>query len=129
MTTDRAAGFRPTEATIDLGAIRANISALTPPSARLMAVVKADAYGHGAVPVARAAVDAGASWLGVALVEEGIEVRGAGISEPILVLTEFPPGSERDALAANLEVFSDSENLARISRFVADGTFPWEGMT
>ena len=102
MTTDRAAGFRPTEATIDLGAIRANISALTPPSARLMAVVKADAYGHGAVPVARAAVDAGASWLGVALVEEGIEVRGAGISEPILVLTEFPPGSERDALAANL---------------------------
>jgi alanine racemase len=102
MTPDPTTGFRPTVATIDLGAIRANVSALTPPSARLMAVVKADAYGHGAVPVARAAVEAGATWLGVALVEEGMELRGADISAPILVLTEFPPGSERDALAASL---------------------------
>ena len=47
-----------------------------------MAVVKADGYGHGAVPVARAAVDAGAAWLGVALVEEGVELREAGIEAP-----------------------------------------------
>jgi alanine racemase len=98
----QTSGFRPTVATVDLGAIRANVATLTPPSARLMAVVKADAYGHGAVPVAGAALDAGASWLGVALVEEGIELRAAGIAAPILVLTEFPPGAEHDALAAGL---------------------------
>ena len=99
---DRVTGLRPTEATIDLGAIRDNVRALTPPSSRLMAVVKADAYGHGAVPVARAALEAGASWLCVALVEEGIELRDAGITAPILVLTEVPPGSERSALEARL---------------------------
>jgi alanine racemase len=65
-------------------------------------VVKADAYGHGAVPVARAALEAGASWLAVALVEEGIALREADVGAPILVLTEFPPGSERDALEARL---------------------------
>jgi alanine racemase len=65
-------------------------------------VVKADAYGHGAVPVARAALEAGASWLAVALVEEGIALREADVGAPILVLTEFPPGSERDALEAGL---------------------------
>ena len=50
--------------------------------------MKADGYGHGAVPVARAALDAGAVALGVALVEEGIELREAGIDAPILVLSE-----------------------------------------
>jgi alanine racemase len=95
-------GFRPTVATVDLAAIRANVAALTPDSARSMAVVKADAYGHGAVPVARAALEAGASWLAVALVEEGIALREADVGAPILVLTEFPPGSERDALEAGL---------------------------
>ena len=53
----------------------------------------ADGYGHGAVPVARAALDAGASWLGVALVEEGAELRAAGIDAPILVLSEPPPAA------------------------------------
>ena len=57
-----------------------------------MAVVKANAYGHGAVPVARAAIEAGATWAGVALVEEGLELRLAGIEAPILVLSEFPAG-------------------------------------
>ncbi len=46
--------------------------------------MKADGYGHGAVPVARAALDAGAAWLGVALVEEGVRLRDAGIDAPIL---------------------------------------------
>jgi alanine racemase len=94
--------FRPTVAEVDLGAIRHNARALKPPSAELMAVVKANAYGHGDVPVAAAAVEAGASWLGVALVEEGLRLREAGMEVPILVLTEFPPGSEKDALAAEL---------------------------
>jgi alanine racemase len=94
--------FRPTVAQVDLEAVRHNVRALKPPGAELMAVVKAGGYGHGDVPVARAALDAGASWLGVALVEEGIRLREAGIEAPILVLTEFPAGSEREGLAARL---------------------------
>lgn len=94
--------FRPTVAHVDLGAVRHNVRALRAPDAELMAVVKANGYGHGDVPVARAALEAGAAWLGVALVEEGIRLREAGIEAPILVLTEFPPGSEKDALTASL---------------------------
>jgi alanine racemase len=67
-----------------------------------MAVVKANGYGHGASEVARAAIDGGATWCGVALVEEGLELRSAGIETPILVLSEFPPGSEAVALAHRL---------------------------
>jgi alanine racemase len=108
---------RPTVAVIDLDAIRHNLGILKPeavtdesPSdptpkprrAKVMAVVKANGYGHGAVPVARAALEAGVGWLGVALVEEGIELRDAGIGSRILVLTEFPPGSEKEAVEAGL---------------------------
>jgi alanine racemase len=86
---------RPVWAEVDLDAIRTNVRALADAAApaALMAVVKADGYGHGAVPVARAALDAGASWLGVALVEEGAELRGAGIDAPVLVLSEPPPAA------------------------------------
>jgi alanine racemase len=94
--------YRPTAARIDLDAIRRNVSVLKPAGADLMAVVKSDGYGHGAIEVARAAIEAGAAWLGVALVEEGIGLREAGLSVPVLVLSEFPPGSEKDALAADL---------------------------
>ncbi len=65
---------------------------------RVLAVVKADAYGHGAVPVARALEQAGVDFLGVAAVSEGIELRQAGIQTPIIVLTGFFPGEERDLL-------------------------------
>ena len=74
---------------IDLSAIRQNVRAMraqVPGETRLLAVVKADAYGHGAVQVAKAALSAGASWLAVARVEEGAELRAAGITAPILVL-------------------------------------------
>jgi len=94
--------FRPTVAEVDLEAIRHNVRALKPPEAELMAVVKADGYGHGDVPVARATLEAGASWLGVALVEEGLRLREADIDAPILVLSELPRGSEREAVAAGL---------------------------
>ena len=94
--------YRPTWVDVDLDAVRHNVGVLTPPSAEVMAVVKADAYGHGAVPVARAALAAGATWCGVALVEEGLELRAAGIEAPILVLSEFPPGAEAVALAHRL---------------------------
>ena len=111
-----AFGFRPTVAEVDLDAIRHNTRALLPNDAELMAVVKANGYGHGAVPVARAALEAGATWLGVALVEEGIELRDAGIDARILVLTEFPPVSERDALACGLTptLYTDA-GLIRLS--------------
>jgi alanine racemase len=56
-----------------------------------MGVVKADAYGHGAIPVARTLVEAGASWLGVALPEEGIQLRRQGLEVPILVMGPTPP--------------------------------------
>jgi alanine racemase len=95
-------GFRPTVAEVDLAAVRHNVEVLRPPGVELMAVVKADGYGHGDVPVARAAVDAGAKWLGVALVEEGIRLRDAGIEAPILVLSEFPPDAAKEALHAAL---------------------------
>ena len=94
--------FRPTWVEVDLDRIRHNVRALTPPGVELMAVVKADAYGHGDLPVARAALDAGASWLGVALVEEGLRLRLAGIETPILVLSEAPEGSEAVLLAHRL---------------------------
>jgi alanine racemase len=83
-------GVRPAWVDVDLDAIAGNVRQLAAEvaPAQLMAVVKADAYGHGAVPVARAAIAAGARWLGVALVEEALELREAGISAPILVLSE-----------------------------------------
>ncbi|BAZ86619.1 alanine racemase [Dolichospermum compactum] len=74
---------------IDLGALSHNVKQLVKflsPRTQLMAVVKADAYGHGAVTVARTALAAGASWLGVATVPEGIQLREDGIKAPILIL-------------------------------------------
>jgi alanine racemase len=90
--TDR---YCPAWAEIDLDAIGANVRTLAELAnpAALMAVVKADGYGHGAVPVAHAALDAGATWLGVALVEEGAELRAAGIDAPVMVLSEPPPAA------------------------------------
>ncbi len=94
--------YRPTFVEVDLDAITHNVRRLRPPGAELMAVVKADGYGHGDAAVARAALEAGASWLGVSLVEEGLALRDHGIAAPILVLTEFPPGSEKEALEGGL---------------------------
>jgi alanine racemase len=113
--------FRRTHVEVDLDAIRHNVRTLKPAGAGLMAVVKANGYGHGDLPVARAALEAGATWLGVALVEEGLRLREAGIEAPILVLTEFPAGSEREALAARLtpSLYSD-DGLAALA--AAPGT-------
>ncbi len=80
--------FRPVWAEVSLEAIAHNMRQFRRlyPDKLLMAVVKADGYGHGAVPVAKAALGAGADWLGVAFVEEGLALRQAGIKAPILVL-------------------------------------------
>jgi alanine racemase len=95
-------GYRPTWVEVDLDAIRHNAGVLKPDGAELMAIVKANGYGHGDVEVARAAIEAGATWAGVALVEEGLRLRAAGIEVPILVLSELPAGSEAVALAHRL---------------------------
>jgi alanine racemase len=96
--------FRPTVAEIDLDAIRHNTRAMKPEGVELMAVVKANGYGHGAAESAAAALEAGATWLGVALLEEALELRRAGFAAPILVLSELPPGSETEALRADVTV-------------------------
>jgi alanine racemase len=86
--------MRETRAEIDLGAIRENVllaCRLAGPTAQVMAVVKADAYGHGAAPVARTALTSGASWLGVALPEEAVILREDGIRSRILVLGPITP--------------------------------------
>ena len=77
---------------VDLAALQHNVRVLAARSAPAepWVVVKADAYGHGAVPVARAALDAGAVGLCVALAAEGVGLRAAGIDAPILVLSEQP---------------------------------------
>ena len=108
--------YRPTVVEIDLEAIAHNVRLLRPPGAELMAVVKADGYGHGDVEVARAALEAGASRLGVSLVEEGLGLRDRGIDAPILVLAEFPPGSEKEALERGLTptVYTD-EGVAGVA--------------
>jgi alanine racemase len=78
---------------VDLDAVRDNVAVLREVAApaELLAVVKANGYGHGAVPVSRAALDAGASWLGVARVEEGEQLRAAGIDAPVMLLSEPAP--------------------------------------
>ena len=86
---------RPTWAEIDLNHLAANFKRIkqrVSPVARVMAVVKANAYGHGAVACARRLVNEGADWFGVALPEEGIELRSAGITQPLLCLAGFWPG-------------------------------------
>jgi len=104
--------MRPTEATIDLNAIAHNVGVIKDHIGRanVCAVVKADGYGHGAVAVARTAVEAGATWLAVALVEEGIELREAGITTPILVLSEPRPAEMVEVVEHDLtpSVYSGS---------------------
>jgi alanine racemase len=83
------AHHRATRAEIDLRAFRHNLQNLRnylAPQTQIMAVVKADAYGHGAVPCARIAVASGADYLGAGVIEEGIELRKSGINTPILIL-------------------------------------------
>ena len=92
----KSVGSSLTWAEIDLNAYAHNIRELrrvTQPGARLMAVVKADGYGHGAVEAARAALQNGAESLGVARLHEAVELREAGLEAPILVFGYSPPDS------------------------------------
>jgi len=104
-------------AEIDLSALRHNIKELRRISdgRELMAVVKANGYGHGAVPAAQAALEAGASFLAVADVWEGVELRDAGLEAPILVLGPSLPDEVEVGLEHSLQLsVSPAENLAII---------------
>jgi alanine racemase len=86
--------FRPTRVEISLDALRANLEGfrrVLPDHVNMMVVVKADAYGHGAVEVSREALRCGAAYIAVAFLDEGLELRHAGITAPILVLGYTPP--------------------------------------
>src|SRR5881397_2570341 len=119
------AGMR-TEARVDLGAIRHNVGVLAERAAGgagVMAVVKADGYGHGLVPTARAAVDGGASWLGVAFLEEALALRAAGIAVPVLAWLTTPGEDLVPAVAANVDVgiYSTTELAAAAAAARAAG--------
>ncbi len=111
--------IRPTRVEIDLSAIQANVGLAVRLAgmAKIMAVVKADAYGHGAVPVARAALSAGAAWLGVAIPEEGTQLRQAGLSCPILVLGPISPDQAHLSAEQNLDqCVSDPGQIESLNR-------------
>jgi alanine racemase len=105
--SEPAEGFWPERsATVDVAAIRHNVRqliAIASP-AQVMAVVKADAYGHGAVPVARAALEAGASWLGVAHISEALALRSAGIEAPVLAWLHTPSSDFSAAVEAGVDL-------------------------
>ena len=93
------AHHRATRAEIDLQAFQHNLQTLRKyldPQTQIMAVVKADAYGHGAIPCARIAVENGADYLGAGVIEEGIELRENGLNAPILILGSIFPDEAED---------------------------------
>jgi alanine racemase len=104
------------ELTVDLTALRHNYLELRrrlSPGAKLLAVVKADAYGHGLVPAARTLAAAGAEYLGVASLEEGLALREAGLTLPILLLMGIVPSESQAAVAADLEVVLYRRDVAQ----------------
>lgn len=97
--------IRPTYAKVNLGAIRRNVAAIKahlPQKTKFCAVVKADGYGHGSAMVSKAAIEAGAEWIGVAIPEEAAVLRGENIKAPILVLG--PANLAQWRKAADLDV-------------------------
>lgn len=96
----------PAEAVVDLGAIRDNVRALraAAPHSQLLAVVKAEGYGHGLLPSARAALAGGADWLGVAFLTEAMALRDAGISAPVLAWLVGPAEDLAPAVAAGVDI-------------------------
>ncbi len=97
----------PARAVVDLSALASNVRSLRAhaPTAQLMAVVKADAYGHGLLPSARAALAGGATWLGTAQMDEALALRAAGITEPRVLTWLYAPGAPlARAIEADVDV-------------------------
>jgi alanine racemase len=101
------------EALIELGAIKDNVAALDRHvgGAQVMAVVKADAYGHGMIPAAAAALDGGATWLGVVHVAEALALRAAGLTAPVLCLLAAPDAPHEDAVRHDVDLSAGSAAL------------------
>ncbi len=113
------------EAVVDLDVYRANLGELArlAPGAAQMAVVKADGYGHGMVPIARAAREAGVAWLGVATLEEALALRAGGDTGPVLCWLAAPGAPFAAAIEAGVEVTASSaEQLEEILRSAPAGT-------
>jgi alanine racemase len=118
--------IRPTFAEVDGDAIAHNVAfvaSVVAPST-VCAVVKADGYGHGAELVARAALRGGASWLAVALIEEAVRLRSAGIDAPILLLSECPPEAMRQAHELELRMTLYSAEGIAAAAAVATRVWP-----
>lgn len=118
--------LRPTRAEIDLEAIAHNLGVVRQAAAgaRVLAVVKADAYGHGVVPVAARLQREGVDGFGVALAEEGFELREAGIEREILVLNGVYGGAHREVIARNLTpVVYDLAEIEAFDRAAGDAPY------
>lgn len=105
----------PARARIDLAAIRENVALLDARSgdAAVLAAVKADGYGHGLVPAARAALAGGATWLGVAQVSEALALRAAGVEAPVLTLMGTPGEPYAEAVRAGVDLTAGTPGLVR----------------
>jgi len=121
---------RPSRIEIDLEALKHNLNkvkSLCKPGARLMAVVKADAYGHGARQISGAAEEAGVDYLGVALLEEANEIREAGVRSPIAIL--YPETIERsiEAISRGYHIsVSSLAEIENISKTLGDKICPFK---
>jgi alanine racemase len=108
------------EVRVDLDAIRDNVARLqSGTSAELMAVVKADGYGHGMVPAARAALDAGARWLGVCTLDEALTLRRAGITAPVLAWLLAPGLPLHEGVEAGVDLAGAS--VTQLAELAAAG--------
>ncbi|MDZ7843307.1 MAG: alanine racemase [Anaerolineales bacterium] len=107
---------------VDLGSIRRNLRAvLERTSTEVMVVVKANAYGHGAVPVARASMEAGASWCAVARADEALELREAGLDCPLMILGYIPPDRIGEMIENQVRLtFWDEIQARRIDSIAGD---------
>jgi len=103
------------EAIVDLAAIRSNVAALAEHvgNAEVMAVVKADGYGHGLLRTAAAALTGGATWLGVGHIEEALALRAAGFTAPVLCLLASPDAPHSDAIAVGVDLSAGTASLIR----------------
>jgi alanine racemase len=103
------------EAIVDLAAVRSNVAAIADHvgDAQVMAVVKSDGYGHGAIPTAAAALAGGATWLGVGHIDEALAPRWAGFTAPVLCLLASPDGPHREAIEAGVDLSVGTASLVR----------------